>query len=72
MYIIAIKHVDDRSARQLFRVSADTLIEAERYVIGVLQEQFCEGVVLVYTDDLIYHVYGESGTFLGVVQIWLE
>ena len=72
MFDIAIKHVDDRAARQIFKVLCDTLSEAEHFLIGVLQVQFdSRSIVLIYNDDLVYHVYDDSG-FLGVVQINLD
>lgn len=72
MFTIALKRVDDRCARQIFSICADTLFDAERFLVGVLQVQFdTRCVVLVYNDDLIYHVYAD-GEFVGVVQIRLD
>jgi len=72
MFNIAIKRFDDRLARQIFRISADTLYETERYLINVLQQQYnSRSIVLIHKGDLVYHVYDHSG-FLGVVEIRLE
>jgi len=72
MFNVAIKRFDDRLARQIFRISADTLTETERYVIRVLQQQHdSRSIVLIHKGDLVYHVYDNDG-FLGVVEIRLE
>jgi len=69
MFNVAIKRVDDRQARQICKVSCDTLTEAERFVIGLLQVQYdSRSIVLIHKGDLVYHVYDYSG-FLGVVEI---
>lgn len=72
MYVASLKPVDAREARMIVRVCADTLAEAERYVIRYLQDLFdSRSVVLVYNDDLIYHVY-DHRRFLGIVEIRVE
>lgn len=72
MFNVAIKRVDDRMVRQVCKVSCDTLVEAERIVINLLQAQYdSRSIVLVHKGDLVYHVYDHSG-FLGIVGIRLE
>lgn len=72
MFVASIKRVDDRQARMIFRISADTLSIAESYLVKVLAAQYSTtNVVLIYVDDLVYHVYTD-GVFGGVVWIKLE
>jgi len=69
MFNIAIKRFNDRMARQICRVSCDTLIEAERFVIELLQVQYdSRSIVLIHKGDLVYHIYDHTG-FLGVIEI---
>lgn len=72
MFTMKLKRVDDRMARQIWRICADTLAEAERYIISALQVQYdSRSIVMIHKGDLVYHVYDHSG-FLGIVEIRLE
>jgi len=72
MYKILIQKIDDRCVRQVMHVSAETLVEAERYVLSVLAEQYItHNILLQYTDDLIYTVIVD-GYIAGTIKIELE